>query len=215
VSFFREIKKHLVRSADQFDETDLRWSYIIIAILFVVCILINWLFASQHGWTVWPFAAGISVMVLINEAADRSGQGVPPLQVYALFGGSLLAFLVVTLVLSATNIFIILFGFMGLLYYCGRGYLEGKRREQLIAARVSEGLCVHCGEPADYSMGYCEACGNDPNPSVTQLKRVQAVSRKNVDSARIRSVLKQDSLGASARRKEQALIARRRTPRGR
>lgn len=213
MGYFQEIKKYIGRSAEQFDETDLRWSYIIIAIVLVLCILINCLFA--HGWTVWPFAAGISIMVLINEAADRSGQGVPPLQVYALFGGVLLGFLVLMFVLSATNPFIILLGIMGLLYYCGRGYLEGRKREQLIAGRVAENLCVHCGEPADYSMGYCEACGNDPNPSVTQLKRVQAVSQKNIDSARVRSVLKQDSLASSARKKEAALLARRRTPRGR
>lgn len=213
MGYFQEIKKYIGRSAGQFDETDLRWSYIIIAIVLVLCILINCVFA--HGWTVWPFAAGISIMVLINEAADRSGQGVPPLQVYAFFGGGLLAFLVVTFILSAANVFIILFGSMVLLYYCGRSYIEGRKREQLIAGRVAENLCVHCGEPADYSMGYCESCGNDPNPSVTQLKRVQAVSQKNVDSARIRSVLKQDSLAASARKKESALMARRRTQRRR
>jgi hypothetical protein len=207
---WQNVKSRAALYFAQFDETDLRWSYLIIAAGLLVCTLVNWFFRDNHGWTVWPFAAGIAIMVLINEAADRAGQGVPPLQVYAFFIGAMVVWLGTMILLSAINPLIIVAGMGGLFYYCGRGYVEGRRREQLIAGRVAEGLCVHCGEPADYSAGYCEHCFEDPNPSATQLARVQAVALKSRDPARMRATIKQESFGASASRKEQALLARRR-----
>jgi len=210
VHAFEKLRSRAALYLSQFDETDLRWSYLIIGAGVLVCAAINWFLRDSHGWTVWPFAAAIGIMVMINEAADRAGQGVPPLQVYALFGGAMVVVFATMFLLSAINPLIILAGMGGLVYYCGRGYMEGRRREQMIAGRIAEGLCVHCGEPADYSAGYCEHCFEDPNPSATQLARVQAVSLKNVDPARMRATIKQESLGASASRKEQALLAKRR-----
>lgn len=207
---WQKVKSRAGLYLSQFDETDLRWSYLIIGSGLLVCGAINWFFRDSHGWTVWPFAACIGIMVLINEAADRAGQGVPPLQVYGFFVGTMVVFFTTIIVLSAINPLIIIAGMGGLLYYTGRGYIEGRRREQFIAGRIAEGLCIHCGEPADYSAGYCESCFNDPNPSATQLSRVQAVARKGADPARMRATIRQESLGASASRKEQALLAKRR-----
>lgn len=207
---WQKVKNGATFYLSQFDETDLRWSYLIIAGGLLACAAINWLFRDSHGWTVWPFAACIGIMVLINEAVDRAGQGVPPLKVYAFVVSAMVVYFTTIFVLSAVNPLIIIAGMGGLLYYTGRGYIEGRRREQFIAARIAGGLCVHCGEPADYSAGYCESCFMDPNPSATQLARVQAVARKGADPARMRATIRQESLGASASRKEQALLAKRR-----
>jgi hypothetical protein len=211
VSSFQDFKDKLRLYVRQFDERDLRWSYFIMIGVVLVCAAIHWFFRDNHGWTVWPFALSIAIMVLINEAADRAGQGVPPLQVYGFFIGAIAVILITVVALSAVNPLIILVGLGGLLYYCGRGYMEGRRREQIIASRLAEGLCVHCGEPADFEAGNCENCGEDPNPGASQLRNVQAASSKYRDPAKLRAVLKQESLAASAGRKEQALINKRRS----
>lgn len=194
----------------QFDETDLRWSYIVVAAGLLACGVVNWFFRDSHGWTIWPFAACIAILVFIDEAADRAGQGVPPLRVYLFVLAAMVVYFTTIYVLSAINPLIILAGVGGLIYSAGRGYMEGRRRQELIAARVARGECVHCGEPADYSSGYCEHCFNDPNPLATQLSRVQAVARKSADPARVRATIKQESLSSAASRKEQALLAKRR-----
>ena len=71
-------------------------------------ILVNLLL--PHGWTVWPIVLAASLMLLIHEAADRNGVGVPPLMVYSFFGGVVIFWLIGIAVLSLLNPIILLIG---------------------------------------------------------------------------------------------------------
>src|SRR5689334_7665830 len=82
----RRVKEDLPRALKLFAEHDLRWTYLAMAVMVVGGAVMN-LFLP-HGWTVWPFVLAASIMLFINEAADRSGQGIPPLKVYAFVGGA-------------------------------------------------------------------------------------------------------------------------------
>lgn len=209
---FQNIRQKLQPYLRQFSIADLRWSYIIVAGMVVVSVLINVIFKSK-GWTIWPFTAETAAVVFIQELVERNTDGMPPLQVYALALGILLVWITVAIALSLTNPIIILLGVGALIYYSLRGYMRIRRKQEMIAQRIDQGLCIHCGQPANPDSGVCENCGEDPNPSDSQLKRVQAYSSKNRNPARMRAVLKQDSLAASAKKKEDALIARRRANR--
>src|ERR1700733_6736106 len=53
----------------------------------------------RGGLVVWPFIFAGAVLLVINDAAEKNGVGVPPLQAYALFFGTLVVlFLFVMLV---------------------------------------------------------------------------------------------------------------------
>jgi hypothetical protein len=208
---FEKLKQQYKLIRSQFSSADLRWSYIVVALLVLVSIVINVIL--KEGWTIWPFTAEIVAVVVIHEIAERHGEGVAPIKAYVFAFGVLAAWLGVSILLSVTNPLIILLGMGALIYFCGRGYMRLQAKLEIINHRVNNGLCVHCGEPAHPDSGVCEHCGCDPNPSDSQLKRVQAYSSKNRNPAHMRAVLKQDSLSASAHKKEQALLARRRANR--
>jgi len=55
----------------------------------------------------------------------------------------------------------------------------------------------------------CDHCGEEPDPLTTQLSRVAGVARNRRNVDRMRAVIKQESITATAARKEQALLARR------
>jgi hypothetical protein len=204
VEAVRWLRDNSPLAAKTWSEYDLRWSYLAVAGLIVAGAGVNLLLAN--GWTVWPVVAVAAILLYVHEAADRNGQGVPPMHVYGLFAAVLLVWMVVVLVLSAVNPVILLLGLGTLAYYCVKGFLRQQEARRLIEHRRANGLCVHCGEPADPAQGVCLNCGEEPNPEVMQLQRVQAVVAKGADANRMRSVLKQEGLSVAARRKEAALL---------
>ena len=107
------------RALRDFRDKDLRYSYLIIGAMVVVGLIVNWLFAHSHGWTVWPFVFAAGILLDIHEAAERNGTGVPPLQVYGLFGGALAIWVVLMAILSVTNPLILLLGIAWIGYMCG------------------------------------------------------------------------------------------------
>ena len=68
-----DAKTQLAEAVRQTAATDLRWSYLIITGLAVVGVAVN--FLLPHGWTVWPVVLAVGLLVMINEASDRNGQG--------------------------------------------------------------------------------------------------------------------------------------------
>src|SRR5438309_498187 len=56
-------------------DLQLRWSFFAIVGLVVLGAVVNRLI--PHGWAVWPFVAAAGMMLMIHEAADRNGQGIP------------------------------------------------------------------------------------------------------------------------------------------
>ena len=189
-----------------FRRKDLRWSYGAVAILIVIGVCSNLLF--RHGWAIWPFCFAAGAMSMIHEAADRTGQGVPPLYVYGGIIVALLIWAIVAAVSSFLHPIVLFIGFAILAYQLLKGFIQQRERKRLIAWRREEGLCVRCGEPIDQTRATCAACGNEPDPS--QLKRISSVIKNRDDYTRSRSILTPQRATASVSQKEQALLQRRR-----
>src|SRR6185503_14306054 len=121
-----------------FRSKDLRWSYGAVAILIVIGVCSNLFF--RHGWAIWPFCFAAGAMAMVHEAAERTGQGVPPFYVY----GGVVAVVVVWAIVAAVASFlhpIVLFiGFAVLAYHMLRGYIQQRERKRLIEYRREEGL---------------------------------------------------------------------------
>jgi len=203
----------LRRGLKEFVEHDLRVTYLAIGGLVVVGIIVNLLL--PRGWTVWPFVLGAAIMLGINEMADRSGQGIPPLRIYLLFTGAVIGWIAVVLIISAFNPIVLLVGISILGYYWAKGYIKTRERKKLIIARRVAGCCIHCGQVIDPQYAYCQNCGEDPDPETSLLKRITTAPRGLGSADKARKALKPESIAASAARKEQALMARRRTKRTR
>lgn len=204
--FAQEIKAYLTKAMHQFSWADLRWSYILIGGMIVLGAFVN--YVMPHGWTIWPLIPVMGLLIVVNESADRNGQGVPPLQVYALLAMGVAAWLIGVMILSQVNVFVLLLGVGGLGAYTAHGYLKHRERLRLRFARRLEGLCVHCGEPADEDDTYCENCGQEPDPDRTGQQRTSAIVQHGRKTDRARSVLTPESLGNVAARKEKALLAK-------
>ncbi|HEV8607200.1 MAG TPA: hypothetical protein VGQ99_17810 [Tepidisphaeraceae bacterium] len=189
-----------------FRTKDLRWSYGAVGILIIIGVCSNLFF--RHGWAIWPFCFAAGAMSMVHEAADRTGQGVPPLYVY----GGLVAILIIWAILAAIASFlhpIVLFiGFAVLGYQLLRGYIQQRERKRLIDYRREEGLCVRCGEPTDPTRATCMSCGQEPDPA--QLKRIASVVKNRDDYTRNRAVLTPQRADATVKQREQALLQRRR-----
>jgi hypothetical protein len=203
------IKTRIAAVVREYARQDLRTSHIVVGVMILVGAIIN-IFVA-HGWSVWPFVLAFGILTYINEAADRNGQGVPPLQVYAFFIGVGVAWIVIVVVLSTLNPLIILVGLAAIIYRVAEAMLRQRERDRLIASRRAQGLCIHCGQPNDPSAIFCESCGEEPNPEDALLKRVSEVYRTPQDMARARTILQRTAVSASASSKEAALLARHRT----
>src|SRR3954462_7130823 len=97
-----------------FGRKDLRWSYGAVVILIVIGVFSNIFF--RHGWAIWPFCFAAGAMAMVHEAAERTGQGVPPLYVY----GGIVAVLVIWAIFAAIASFlhpVVLFIGFGVLAY--------------------------------------------------------------------------------------------------
>jgi hypothetical protein len=198
----------LLATFRQFVQLDLRLSHLIILALILLGAAVNLLL--PHGWTIWPFVLVASVMTVINEAADRTGQGVPPLYVYAFFVGAVALWFVATMAMSVVNPFVLLLGLLVLAYYCAQGFIAKREQAKLIAKRRSDGCCIHCGETINPKMAFCANCGEEPNPDMARLERVSNMAGVSPMKARTRESLTPVAPTAAVKQKEQALLARHR-----
>jgi hypothetical protein len=207
-----DLKKQLREGLRQYGETGLRWSYLIIACMAVLGVIIN-LFLPR-GWVIWPAVLGIGIMVLINEATSRNNQGIPPLQVYGWFIVALAVWVAVAVIFSAIFPILMIVGIPAMIVYGTITFFKNRKRQQLITDRRAKGLCIHCGEKVEATIGCCEHCGKELTPEETSLlTRFQVSNRNAEDVARARDVLTPKPPTVAAKRKEQALLARRpRTP---
>jgi hypothetical protein len=203
------LKLRLKTALRQFADMDLRWSYYATGVLVVIGIFVSLIFT--HGWTIWPFVMAGGIMLMVHEAADRNGTGLPPLHVYAWVAGVMAFWTLVVILLAVVNPIILLLGIAGLGYYSAQGYLKQRQIIRRRDERRMAGLCIHCGNPVDPRLVYCGNCGLEPNPDAATLQRILAAPRSNADRQRTRAALKPESGAAMSSRKEQALISRRRT----
>jgi hypothetical protein len=208
-SFRQRFDQNFALAKENFD-VFLRRSYIIIAGMIVVGIIINCIL--PHGWTVWPFVMALGILLMTHEAAQRNGQGVPPLQVYALFGGGILAWIIITAVLSSLNFLIVLISIGAMAYFAVKAYLVQREKDEVIRHRKENRLCVHCGEPSDPEAVYCEHCGEEPNPEVLSMRRIAGTAQTPARAARARAILTPAKSTADVRSKEAALLSRKNRP---
>jgi hypothetical protein len=188
---------------------DLRWSYLVMGVLVLAGVVVNVFVPS--GWTVWPIVAAVGIMLYVHEASERNGQGIPPLQVYALFIGGIFAWGLMTAILKALNPWVVLAGMAYVTYYAVKEHIKQREAEKLVEGRKAAGQCVHCGEPADPRYLTCPHCGEEPDPQGLQVQRVAAIvrARKGASSGRTREVLTRTKATALAAQKEAGLVARR------
>jgi hypothetical protein len=203
------LKLRLRNALRQFAAIDLRWSYYASGVLVLIGLIVNLYVA--HGWTCWPFVMAASILLMVHEASERNGTGIPPLYVYAWVAGVMAFWILVVTVLTVVNPFILFAGIAGLGYYCGQAYLKQRQCIRLRESRRLANLCIHCGHAIDPRNVFCDHCGLEPNPDAATLQRILAAPRSKADQQRTRAALKPESNATISSRKEQALIARRRT----
>ena|GEM_PF-1311718 len=201
------IKARIGSVLREYARLDLRASHIIVAAMIVAGAVTNIIVA--HGWTVWPFVGAFGILTYINEAADRNGLGIPPLQVYAFFFGAVGVWILMVVLLSTINPVIVILGLIAVAYRAAQALIRQRERDRLIAARRADGRCIHCGESFDPNVLLCESCGEEPNPDEAMLKRIAQIYRTPEEMARTRAALSRAATNASM--KEAALLARHRS----
>jgi hypothetical protein len=201
------LKPFLRLGLREYFRTDFRASYLMIAGMVLLGIIVN--FFMPHGWTVWPLVLAASLMLLLHEAADRNGVGLPPLLVYAFFAGAIVVWLMCIAILSLLNPIVLLIGVIALGYYSAKGYLQKLEAKRIVTKRRQEGCCIFCGHPADSELACCMHCGREPDPDDALLRRVGFAPRAGDIKQRARAALKPLSNAAVAKQKEQALLERR------
>ena len=154
-----ELKHRVGGALKQFYITDMRWSYYAILGVIVAGVVIN--IVWPHLWQMWPFLFAVAVLSVVHEAAERNGQGVPPLYAYGFLVGILVFWTIVIALFSFVNPVVLGLGIIGLGYQCTRGWLQEREREKLIETRRAQGRCIHCGEFADSKKGVCDQAAFD------------------------------------------------------
>ncbi|HEX8522469.1 MAG TPA: hypothetical protein VF669_09455 [Tepidisphaeraceae bacterium] len=209
----KEGKERAYLALSEFYRNDMRWSYIVIGIVIVVGIVCNIMWPSL--WMMWPILFAVAVMSIVHEAAERNGQGVPPLYAYAfLFGFLALWVLVVWVMFKTINKYVLLFGLIGLGYQVAKAWVQERERNKIIEGRRAQGQCIFCGEVVEGKYAHCPNCGNEPDPTVQRMKRVASMVGGRKDAAHARAVMRPESNAASASKREQALLAKRAALRG-
>lgn len=203
---WRLIKDYLAEGLIQFRRFDLRWSYLVTAAAIVLGVVLN--VCISQGWVVWPVIFVVSLITMVHEAASRNTQGVPPIQVYALFAGVLVVCLVWLMIMAAFGPWLLVIATPLLVWYAGKGILENRRRDKLIEQRRKDGQCVGCGEPIDGSFEVCPNCGLDCDPDGQRLQRVATMARSRANPVRGRDVIKGTAALTHAQRRAQALADR-------
>jgi hypothetical protein len=193
-----------------FRTRDMRWSYGIVGVLIVIGVASH--IFLKHGWAIYPFCFAAGAMAMVHEAAERNGQGVPPLYVYGGIVAALMVWVILSVVASFFHPSVLFIGFAVLGYQLVKGYIQQRERKRLIAYRREEGLCVRCGEAIEANKATCLNCGQEPDPA--QLRRIASVVKNRDDYTRTRSVLTPQRATATAAQREQQLMQRRRQRRG-
>jgi hypothetical protein len=203
-----ELKKNVKQTLREYGQTGLRWSYVIVAVMAVLGAIVN-LFLP-HGWVIWPAVLAIGLMVMINEAASRNTQGVPPLVVYGWVIVALIIWVAMAVIFSAIFPILMIVGIPAMIGYAIYAYLKNRKRERLLNERREKGICIHCGLRLEAKLEDCPHCGKEQALEPwSLLRRMQVRDRTTEDVARARDLLTPKPPTVAAKRKEEALLAQR------
>jgi hypothetical protein len=208
----KEGRDKAVVALKQFYNQDMRWSYYVILGLILAGIVVN--VAWPQLWMMWPFVFAVAVLSIVHEAAERNGQGVPPLYAYGFLFGVLLFWVIVVAIFSVVNKYVLLFAVIALGYQCAKAWVQERERTKLMDLRRANNQCIHCGEPIPEKTAVCLNCGLEPDPTGQRMRRISSIVGGRKDPAKARAAIKQDSIASSASKREQALIAKRASMRG-
>jgi hypothetical protein len=149
-------------------------------------------FVIGGGLLIWPFVFAVCVLLLINQAAEENGAGVPPFQAYAMFVGTLVGlFLFVMLVSKTINPWLLIVLVIGAGVYVVRDWGMRKKRQIEIDRRRAAGLCLRCCQPVtNGAEDVCENCGLPVNQERMDLFRLgRAMSMKDRAGDKMRQSL--------------------------
>lgn len=148
--------------------------------------IVFWIMGIAGGLVIWPFLFAFCVLLVINDSASQNAVGVPPLQAYGFFFGTLVGlFTVVFLISKAINPYLIILLVVGAAIYVANDWKKQKLRNRALAARRMAGRCVKCNEPVTSGPeDICEHCGTPVHAermSLLQIGRaVQNMKRGDV-----------------------------------
>jgi hypothetical protein len=200
------LRPRLLSTIRELYQVEMRHTWYLVAAMILLGLVVNlWL---PHGWTIWPIVFIAGIMAMVHEAAERNGQGVPPLHVYAAVAAVLALWILGAFIFSVINPLILLAGMAGIGYQCARAIIRQRERARHIARRRAEGCCIFCGAPANPELSFCESCGEEPDPDSARLDRVAGVVRTRNNAPQARAALTAKPETASTAAKEQALLAR-------
>jgi len=211
MSSTQDYKEKAVGALKQFYQTDMRWSYWVIGGLILIGIVASFF---PGGWALYPVLFAAGALSMIHEAADRNGQGVPPLYAYGFLIGIMLVWVIVVLIFSFVHPMLLFIGMLVLAYQLARGYLQERERTKLVETRRAHGMCIHCGFETEEKKGVCPNCGEEPDPVNARLRRVASIVHVRKNTPQARGVLGKQNPLSSVKQREQALIARRQATRG-
>ena len=210
--FYEQLRKELPRTLRDLVRLNLRTSYLVAAGLVVIGAIVQRFI--PHGWSVWPVVFVGGLLAMIDEAVDRNGTGIPPLRVIALTIGFLGGWLGMALLLKVIHPVVWVLGIAVAAYYAVRGDMRRRAAIGLMNMRVANGQCAYCGEEVDEGVIDCPHCGELTNPDGVRTRWSTLQGQSAAAVARTRGILIGESGGAIARRKEQALLAKRVRPGG-
>ncbi len=142
------------------------------------------------GMIVWPFVFAVSLLLLSNDASDRHGVGVPPLQAYALFGGTLAALFLFVALVSTINLWLLGVLLLAGTAYVARDWAQRRSKQRALNLRRLAGLCVRCGTPVKNGLDErCSACGTPVNPERLSLFQLGRAITMKAQPSKARQVL--------------------------
>lgn len=139
------------------------------------------IFILGTGLVIWPFIFSIAVLLMLNDAADQSGGGMPAIQVYGMFFATLVGTsLFVFLVSAAIPWWFVLLLIIGATVYVIRDWKERKEKDRELERRRLAGLCVKCCTPVTSGLeDLCPNCFHPVNAERLDLFRLgRAISNK-------------------------------------
>jgi hypothetical protein len=114
----------------------------------------------RGGMVVWPFIFAVAVLLIVNDASDRNGVGIPPLQAYGLFFGIIVALILFVALVSTINPWVVVALTIAAAIFVARDWVKRKSKDREYARRRAAGVCVRCCTPVGKALDEeCSNCG--------------------------------------------------------
>jgi len=100
------------------------------------------------------------VLLVVNDASDRNGVGIPPLQAYGLFFGIIVVFFLFIALVSTINPWVVIGLVIAGAIFIALDWVKRKSKDREYAKRRAAGVCVRCCTPVGKALDEeCSNCG--------------------------------------------------------